>query len=736
MTDTMLLCRTSRPVKVYKNPTDINPMNIVIPKGTLFISANYFEKELLEFYEITKDIQDRNLPIGYWVSGDVLEYLPTDDDTEIEENDVKSTYERINETILVRTNKITVYDDNQSSTPSKHELKLKDSVEVDLKSYTICNGSKQTRYHIKSVNGETDHSDSGKWILGDYAVEVNKSKVVFHNNSISKMVRTAAGTTRDAATGAATTATTPTIDNAATADGTTVSNGDQQLLETAEMNSKEMNDIYASYGFNYALAQKHTMDVPIGRMIFVHGMPFQYTHITDRREGDTNIEGREPVVSEMYTKNVRNGSVDMYGRTFGKEIAANMPIAVITPGNPVFLTNIKQGVIGYSGSSQSAKNNWIPFFGKDEMTGDEFDNALQELISSDNNDYQYYSMTIDTTDYFNYVNAICQTSARLMGLTDFVYHGSTCAKLDWGSYNQAVDQDYSMFEEVIGVTGGVSFAFDPVSSITDSLSNSLTDSMFVSMLNEVSSKAREIEFITGQVGIDTGLSNYEGSTAQDANGALGTAINRISSFMNNSIHGMNVRFPQIWQDSNHSKNYSMEMRFITPYATQFCKWRYVLVPFFHVFCLAAPRSIKTVMNYSRPFLIKAYSKGYFNVEMGIIESLQWKRFGDGDMISADGVPTQIDVTVDFQDMYQQLAMSKFSNITGNFDMIGTFFNNNGLQEMLGTLSGVNMLKIGLGERLSLYASSAVGAFSATGRNFMGHLSDKLNNMYTNIFMGT
>ena len=139
------------------------------------------------------------------------------------------------------------------------------------------------------------------------------------------------------------------------------------------------------------------------------------------------------------------------------------------------------------------------------------------------------------------------------------------------------------------------------------------------------------------------------------------------------------------------------------------------------------------MNYSRPFLIKAYSKGYFNVEMGIITSLQWKRFGDGDMISGDGVPTQIDVSVAFQDMYYQLAMSKMAGVTGSFEMMGVFFNNNGLMEMLGTLSGVNMLRISLGERLSLFASSAVGAFSATGSNFMKHLSQKLSNAYLSLY---
>lgn len=729
---TAYLCRTSRPTKVYSSPISVNPTSTVIPKGSMFISTNYHNRENLDFYEITNDEYNQNLPVGAWVAGDVIDCIPTDDfdTTNITKN---STNNEINETLFIKSNKITVYEDSQSTTTVLHELKLKDSLTVDRKADTLCNGVIQTRYHITAVNGSTSHPDVGKWILGDYAVDLKQTKVVFHTNRVQSRVATA--TTLDASARGATTGTTttPTVDTTNSVDGVTASNGDQELLNNAQMNQTDMDQLYQNYGFNYSMSQRHLMDVPIGRMTFVHGMPFQYTYLTDRREGNNNYEGQDSLPDEVTSLNVRTGSVDLYGRTFGKEIAANMPIVVIAPGNPIFLTNVKQGVIGYSGTSQSARNNWIPFFDTaNELTSSEFDAALAEL-TNDNGDYQYYSMTIDTADYFNYVNAICQTSARLMGLTDFIYHGTTCDKLDWGKYNQSVDQDYSMFEEVIGVTNGVSFAFDPVSSITDSISNETSDSMFTSMLNEVSSKAREVEFVTGQVGIDTGLANYEGSTPTIGNSTIGNIASRIGSFLNNSIHGMNVRFPKIWNDSSSSKDYNLEMHFITPYATIFCKWRYVLVPFFHIFCLTAPRSIKTVMNYSRPFLIKAYSKGYFNVEMGIITSLQWKRFGDGDMISGDGVPTQIDVSVAFQDMYYQLAMSKMSGITGSFEMMGVFFNNNGLMEMLGTLSGVNMLRISLGERLSLFASSAVGAFSATGSNFMKHLQDKLSQTWIDIY---
>jgi hypothetical protein len=123
--------------------------------------------------------------------------------------------------------------------------------------------------------------------------------------------------------------------------------------------------------------------------------------------------------------------------------------------------------------------------------------------------------------------------------------------------------------------------------------------------------------------------------------------------------------------------------------------------------------------------------------MGIINSIQWKRFGDGDMISADGIPTEIDVTVDFEDLYQQVAISKFTgDITASATAVGIFFNNTGLMDLIGTLSGVNMNKISITERLSLYTSAWAGSVLDTGQNFMRTISDRFANIATDLFYGS
>ena len=57
-------------------------------------------------------------------------------------------------------------------------------------------------------------------------------------------------------------------------------------------------------------------------------------------------------------------------------------------------------------------------------------------------------------------------------------------------------------------------------------------------------------------------------------------------------------------------------------------------------------------------------------------------------------------------------------------------------DMLGTLSGVNMNKIDIGERFELYAAALGGTISSLGSNFMRNISDRVRNVWERYMMGT
>lgn len=801
ITSNCYMCRVTGITRVYTNPSDMKPSIHTILPGEMFISNQQADIGSSTLFQISSPVsQERMLSIPYdtWIPSTYLDYAPI----EVVEEDYEElpSPKECHEYFVVKINYNTFYEHSQSPEGYSWPVKVGTVIEVDrfieIKNDNVAN----MRYRVKSVDGSTDTKEVGMWILGNPTFYQNDTKYQDHakntletiqeedvpervkfrsavrrssparsgGNPENSIIYTGEKKTQTSPFGSSTavdvgknvvnqaaenaknisnksktdkdlkdsgnTSSTDTDD--ANTDVSTWERPQEDLDEYAKITYTEMSDYVGLYKkYNMTYLGESLMSIPIGRMIFVHGMPFQYTYLTDRRLNNNTAYSKEPTGNF-----IKSGNLDMYGRMFAGDIAANTPICSIVPGTPVFLTNIKQSLFGVdSNASNKERGGWLPVLS--QVTDFNIGDAIKSIIDqNDDKAYQYYSMEVNTTEYFNFVNALCQTTARFMGLGNIAYRNRSCTAFDWSNYNQAAEQDYSMFEEVAGMNNGISFAFDPMSSISDTLNNSTKDSDLAGMLNGISEKARELEFMLGTGGISLDIvnsSDYEAALASVSDGVLSgirNPLSVISSFISNTTHGMNVRFPEMWSDSSLSRSYDIDMKFITPYATQFCKWRYVIVPFLHLFCLAAPQSKDTIMNYSRPFLIKAYSRGYFNVEMGLIDSIQWKRYGEGDMISEDGVPTEIDVSISFHDLYQQLAISLFhgaegseKDITVNMQRIAVFFNNSGLMDMLGSLSGVNTNRFNLGEKLSLFASTAIGAFSATGSNVLSHISDRVRN---------
>lgn len=801
ITSNCYMCRVTGITRVYTNPSDMKPSTHTILPGEMFISNQQADIGSSTLFQISSPVsQERMLSIPYdtWIPSTYLDYAPI----EVVEEDYEElpSPKECHEYFVVKINYNTFYEHSQSSEGYSWPVKVGTVIEVDrsieIKNDNVIN----MRYRVKSVDGSTDTKEVGMWILGNPTFYQNDTKYQDHTkntlesiqeedvpervkfrsavrrssparsggNPENSIIYTGEKKTQTSPFGSSTAVdvgqnlvkqagenaknlsnksktdkdlkdsgnTSGTDTDDANTDVSTWERPQEDLDEYAKITYTEMSDYVGLYKkYNMTYLGESLMSIPIGRMTFVHGMPFQYTYLTDRRLNNNTAYSKEPTGNF-----IKSGNLDMYGRMFAGDIAANTPICSIVPGTPVFLTNIKQSLFGVdSNASNKERGGWLPVLS--QVTDFNIGDAIKSIIDqNDDKAYQYYSMEVNTTEYFNFVNALCQTTARFMGLGNVAYRNRSCTAFDWSNYNQAAEQDYSMFEEVAGMNNGISFAFDPMSSISDTLNNSTKESDLAGMLNGISEKARELEFMLGTGGISLDIvnsSDYEAALASVSDGVLSgirNPLSVISSFISNTTHGMNVRFPELWSDSTLSRSYDIDMKFITPYATQFCKWRYVIVPFLHLFCLAAPQSKDTIMNYSRPFLIKAYSRGYFNVEMGLIDSIQWKRYGEGDMISEDGVPTEIDVSISFHDLYQQLAISLFHGAEGsekdvamNMQRIAVFFNNSGLMDMLGSLSGVNTNRFNLGEKLSLFASTAIGAFSATGSNVLSHISDRVRN---------
>ena len=804
ITNKAYLCRTIRSTKLYARPNDIKSTNIIIPGDITITTSNVCDNGIVKFLKISDVLTGENKEwVGLWISDDEVEKTEILQEEETPQETQFDDSVAIDEQLVIKASNILLYENEYAGTGISMDLPVGSLIISDRMININFNGTKQTRYRIKELydpDGNNLFLADGCWVrlgsevslisdIEDVKIDQNypilryaardrkpgtssttssqskndkrrqqqinlanekkfqEAKKAANNVTVANVM--AASAVSGINPGASTIRKTSQSGNSVQTQNRNVTNIVNQTYDV-----ETFNNAVEGYRQGYQSTGKSIMGTPIGRMLFVHGMPFQFTHYTDRRPGSEKQYGNS---SEYYDltrvgRSTSSATADFYGRIFEKEIASNIPIMSVVPGEPQFLTmNTGRFVLpSVTGASNKLKNEFSKLFSADDFeVGSIVDSS--NALARGSNVYQYYSMTINTKEYFKYVNTLCRMSAILMGLKDFTYNGKSCTDIDWGDQNSTTSNggsDFNLFEEVIGVDGGVSFAYDPGSSVTDSLGNSLGESQFASLLKTLSGKAKEFSFIAGSMGYDRDWTSAVDNTDYDkAMSTIGgsnlfgpnSLVGRLATFISNAGRGMNVRFPQIWQDSTYSKSYSVDMKFVTPYATNFCKWRYVLVPFFHCFAFAAPRMINSLTNYSRPFLIRAYSKGYFNVEMGMIESLQWRRFGDGDMISDDGIPTEIDVTIDFVDMYQALGMSKIDGgIFGVFNsslsaQVGLFFNNSGLMDLLGTLSGVNMNRMNMKERFALYWNAYYTGITNMPGNFKRAIQDRLRNTYEKWF---
>ena len=737
-----LSCRVKRATKLYASVYDANPTGTVVPAGTIFTSYKQYSSDKIGYVHITDGDKDW---VGLWCPTsavqsrtiavkpqDVIEYPDGSESSSIG--------------LIVKGSHVVVYETDQGTREIPTGFKPGDEIVVDRKLEFTLNGVPTVRYRIASTTSE-DQSVIGYWVT----IDKNVGEAVSRFNPsiprpVMKAARATTSTTNTAAVATTTSDThrviyTDSNGNVTTIDVPNYQSQGESITANTSLSSADYAYITNAFNtFSDLYQSSHAIHgyVPVGRMLFIHGMAFQYTHLTDRRNGANSNFGKPSsgTSADIYgNKASDNSNEDQYGRSFAKEIAFNVPIAVLVAGKPDFLRPVSKSIFGLNGSSSNGmKNGTFNTLLNAAETG--VSTALELLDDHGSGDYEYYSLDIDNTEYFLYVNSLAQTSATLMGIGDMMYHGYRLSGFNWATYNSDATQDFKTFEDVLGMSSGVSFAFDPQSSFSSTIQNSTQESQFTGLFNQLSGTAREIGFIAGITG--SGMEsiqekiNEQSSTIYGTGGVAGleNAVSRIKAWALNSAKGMNIRFPEIWSDSNHSPSYEMDVHFIAPYATPFCIWRYVLVPFYHLFALAAPQSDNNASQYSAPFLIKAYSKGYFNVEMGIIDSITWKRFGDGDMISEDGVPTQIDVSVTFKDLYHALTITNRG--ADGVSKLSNFVNNAGLMEMVGTMSGVNMTRMSPGDRITLLMAAGREFFNQIGGFMRSKVNDSIRNSLAHI----
>ena len=444
----------------------------------------------------------------------------------------------------------------------------------------------------------------------------------------------------------------------------------------------------------------------INHVAGIFGLPYQFLAIADPR-----------------IKSDKEHDDNGIGYEYAEKIIEKIPLLFLAPGKANFMTK-------YSNKDRRNVLEKIIRF----ATGQDNGSSIEDLLDSDG---RYYTFEYCLKDYYKYVNPMCRIAAKYMGVEDEELDGQALGSISWQNFTMSRITSIGSF----GTYTSIPFYVDSETSISESFSNSTTQSMIASSVNSVSDMGRELGFLLGTVQTETGVKAIESDA--DVSKNIENIQNTISKIMgggnflgNLSKHlstvaaGGKLVFPEIWSDSSFSRSYSCSFKFVAPDPSSLSIYLNVLVPLFHLMGLVVPQSVKTNPNgYVNPFIVRAMYKGFFNIDMGIITSMSVTK-GAECQWSPEGVPTSIVVNIDIKDLYSSLSITPTDATDWKYDTL----NNTSLMDYIATLCGVNIYKPEVSRMIEIwfmnnFTNRAKDLFKV---NVWGGIRDRIQNMIMNI----
>lgn len=290
--------------------------------------------------------------------------------------------------------------------------------------------------------------------------------------------------------------------------------------------------------------------------------------------------------------------------------------------------------------------------------------------------------------------------------------------------------DFDLVDALFGKRAHVEFYADPNTSFQEAASSQTGPSMLSAALDQAQHFVKEAQHAKHALGLDNGgVAGTITDIAEGTGGLLGGAIKtlvgnttdgmmgRVTHMGETIIGGGNIVLPEIWNKSQYSKSYNITLNLTSPYGDPESIYLHLLVPLYHIMALTLPRQI-TANGYGNPFLVKVSAKGWFNCELGIIDSVTVEKIPDS--FTVNGLPTEIRVTMSVKDLYADMS------ITSNTKP-GLFFNNSGMMNWLAVTSGLDMTQPSFAERFNALATALTGQLSDMPSNLWNSTWESIRN---------
>ena len=329
-----------------------------------------------------------------------------------------------------------------------------------------------------------------------------------------------------------------------------------------------------------------------------------------------------------------------------------------------------------------------------------------------------------------------------MGIGDelIVVNGvpATAGTYQW---QNALGDNNGLANTLFGMNNNLVFYMDGFNQISEDYGNSTRESSLVSTVNGYSDTVKEINYIMGYANSNSEFLNdvSEGytDTFEQIRGQIGEfgsgrgVLHALLGNANTILSGGKLVFPEMWSDSDYDRTYNIDIKLRSPEADELSIYLNIIVPYIHLVSLTAPRDFDidgSGNGYKAPFLVRAFVKSMFNIELGIITSLSVTKGGEANWSAATNLPTAIDISLSIKDLYKSLYIS-------NGESISRLVANDAEMEQLMTISGVDYRELNAYDKAALAANLVKGSVYGWPARFKSRITDELSNALGPLYIG-
>lgn len=481
-----------------------------------------------------------------------------------------------------------------------------------------------------------------------------------------------------------------------------ISNNSNAIFSSADgyyLSADKDKEVYSEYinsGSDTLLASN---------MTDILGMPYQFPGHVDRKIGNS-----------------------VFGRKYTERIISNMPLLLLTPGKCVFMSESEKSV------RQSTFTKLVENGLNVSETG--FDDMIESYI---NKPTKYYTFKFDPT-YYEYVNTTLNSTAVLMGIGDVkvTIGGVKNKPLKTFNWSKAANPLVKSFGQ--SAMNYVCLYVDAVTTKNESFSNSTMESQLSSKINSFSDTAKEIQFLLGETAgekinaMSQGLVSEAQSTINSiVQSTLGgnSIFEDLANQFSNVAMGGKILFPKIYQDSSFDQSFDFDIKLRCPNPTPLNWYLDIMRPLAYIYGLTLPVATEGNNGYRSPFLVRGFYKNICNIDMGIITNVSVAKGKEGSF-TPEGYPTEVDVSITIEDLYNVLFMSKMTTLKNCKGLI----TNDQYMSFLANQVGVNLNQADLERTINMYRMLATNYFVQKPTYWKNNVVSYFNNKILNIYKGS